>query len=68
LKFLISQNFSELNESDVKGRAPKSVNTIIMIEATKQMEEHDLINKMKSIIEKVISNTEKEIKAEYKNN
>jgi hypothetical protein len=55
LKFLISQNFSELNELDEKGNAPKSVNTIIMLEATNQMGEYDLINKMKNIMERVIN-------------
>jgi hypothetical protein len=56
MKFLISQNFSELNELDSKGNAPKSVNTIIILEATNQMGEYDLINKMKNIMEKVVNN------------
>ena len=62
---MISQNFSELNEPDVKGNAPKSVNTIILLEATNQMNEYDLINKMKNIMEKVVKHVEKEIKAEF---
>jgi hypothetical protein len=62
---LISQNFSELNEPDVNMTVPKSVNTIILLEATQQMGEYDLINKMKKILDKVISNIEKDIKAQY---
>jgi hypothetical protein len=65
LKFLISQNFSELNEQDVNISAPKSVNTIILLEATQQMGEYDLINKMQKILDKVISNIEKDIKIQY---
>jgi hypothetical protein len=61
LKFLISQNFSEINEPEVKISIPKSVNTIILLEATEQMEEYDLIKRMQKILDKVVSNIEKEI-------
>ncbi len=65
MKFLISQNFSELNEPDVKINLTKSVNTIILLEATQQMGEYDLINKMQKILDKVISNIQKDIKVQY---